>query len=90
MLFSNDMISVRSVDADFKTLWSSIPVPSDDHELRGEIRRAGMKVSSQQGSDTTKGKRPEPKKKASSRRRFPVKITNDYLEGIDLSRDLDT
>ena len=84
------MANVKSVDPAFKALWSRLPVPQDEYELRTALHNAGMKATSQAGKTASRAELAQPKKKASSRRRFPVKITNDYLEGIDLSQDMDT
>lgn len=91
VLFLNDFKVERQLDADFRHLWSSISIPPDEFELRAAIFKAGMKPSSSGASNNngngTNGAQPiVQKKKAVAKRPFRrPKITNDYLEGIDLS-----
>lgn len=90
VIFANDLKLERPVDDEFRLLWHSIAVPADE-ELRGALERAGLKVASA-GSSGAASPSPAPAaraKKATKRPFRRIKITNDYLEGIDLSVDPD-
>ena len=94
LIFANDTCVSTPIDPTFKALWDSIKLPAEDEELRQMIRKAGMTVSSQDshlskglsagqsGSSSTSGA-----KKTAKRSFRRIKITNDYLEDIDLSID---
>lgn len=96
IIFANDTCIPTPIDSAFKALWDSIKLPADDEQLRQAIRRAGMTVSSQDPllskglPSSQSGSSPSltPGAKKSAKRSFRrIKITNDYLEGIDLSID---
>ncbi|PJF17265.1 hypothetical protein PSACC_02922 [Paramicrosporidium saccamoebae] len=92
VIFLNEFKVENVVDADFRHLWSQVAVPSDDFELRESLEKAGMKACSQTtGMSLATTKPRDSKKKTTAKRPFRrIKITNDYLEGIDLSIDPDT
>ena len=96
VLFYNDYKITRPVDAEFKQLWATTSVPSDDVELRVAIERAGMKAHNKTFTSTTlltsslaaSTIAAEKQRKKAAKRPFRrIKITNDYLEGIDLNLD---
>lgn len=92
VIFYNDYQAQITVDQNFKQLWGHVQVPADEFELRDALDRAGLKSCSRPSTSGpgagSSVKRAEDKKKASSRPyRRRIKITNDYLEGIDLSLD---
>jgi transcription initiation factor TFIIE subunit beta len=70
------------VDEEFKSVWSSLKIP-DETDLTRDLKSAGMKTSEVSKIKITH-KQP-PKKKSSSNRK--IKLTNQHLEGIDLTQD---
>ena len=97
IVFLNDYKVKKLVDDQFKRLWSGTIVPADDLELKEVIESAGMKAHTRTPQQNTLAAVASAlavdnrHKKAAPRKRFrKIKITNDYLEGIDLNIDPDT
>lgn len=81
------------MDPDIKCLWNSVQTPSDSFELQNIMEKAGLRVFCRETlhSGTPKNSSNENQKKPKSGSKRPyrrIKITNDYLEGIDLSQDM--
>lgn len=90
-IFLNQSTMDPKVDDEFKAMWSNVNVPEDIHELHAAMNRAGLKVSSDSESPATRpaASKDQTKKKSSKRPYRRIKITNDYLEGIDLNLDVE-
>jgi transcription initiation factor TFIIE subunit beta len=95
-------LSKTPIDAEFLHLWNSIAVPDDEQEVRVALENAGMKTLSKFtiGSNARNelgfaSADSQPSLHAGRIRKAPgakkpfrrIKITNDYLEGIDLNLD---
>lgn len=95
VVFLNDTKTRGPVDEIFRQLWMSTIVPHDERELIKVLETAGLKahgrpierpnktVSSKSETSGENGG-----KKSSAKRPFrKIKITNDYLDNIDLNID---
>lgn len=92
IFFANDYKVLETVDSDIKSLWNSVQIPADSFELHSMMEKAAIRTfcretprGDSQKSPSTASKKSKAMNKRPYRR---FKITNDYLEGIDLSQDL--
>lgn len=96
VVFLNDTRTRGPVDEVLRQLWASTTVPHDEQELRRELEAVGLKPHGRSIERAGQVASPKPglvagdkeKRKNSAKRPFrKIKITNDYLDNIDLNID---
>lgn len=93
IIFYNDYKLSIPVSQEFKEMWLETSASADETLLRSAMEQSGLKCISKsakmdfEASGNLENVR-NPKKKPIKRPFRRIKITNDYLEGIDLSLDI--
>jgi len=92
VIFYNDYKITIKVSPEFKNLWSDTAAPLDDSQLYALMNQSGLKPQTKPDltdkNTIVDDGRHLNKKKTIKRPFRRIKITNDYLEGIDLSIDV--
>lgn len=91
LIFLNDYPNYPNVDSILKRLWTSTDVPADTNQIVASLEKSGMRPHSKASAmlprpavqeERTNGRDKKPVTKRPFRK---IKITNDYLEDIDLN-----
>jgi len=82
ILYPNDNAYKMDVCEEFKKFWAITRVPTDDNDLKREMRAIGL-APTQQASDELKEKRSNEKRQKKKRKRV-VKLHNTHVFGLEL------